>query len=512
MDTLGNLLYGFSICLSPMNLLYCFMGVLGGTLIGVLPGIGPPGALALLIPVTAKMPPEAAIIMLCGIMYGSMYGGSTTSILVNIPGEAASAITCLDGYTMARKGRAGPALGMSAMASYLAGTLSVFGLILFAPTLSHLALKFGPPEYFALMVFAFMILVFVSRGAMVKGLIMACLGVALGTIGLDPVRGIHRFTFGLPSLMDGVGLVQAMIGLFGISEVLVSMESIGLLKIYDAPIRNLLPTLQDWKESICGILRASGLGFFLGIIPGIGVVLPSVLSYGLEKRLSKDPAKFGAGFIGGVAAPEAANNAAAGGTLIPMLSLGIPTGASTAILLGALMTYGIHPGPLLIKESPEVFWGLVGSLYVGNVMLLILNLPLIGLWVKLTRVPYRYLSIVILLLCVIGSYGMAYSASDVLIMTAFGAIGYAAKKTGFEVTPMLFGLLLGPTLENALRRSLIISHGSFGIFLTRPICLMLIGVSVLILISPLFTRRRYGVESNRSDDQQEVVRCRSEGL
>jgi len=490
METISNLLYGFSICLQPINLLYCFIGVLVGTLIGVLPGIGPPGALALLIPITVKIPPESAIIMLCGIMYGAMYGGSTTSILVNIPGEAASVITCLDGYMMARQGRAGPALGISAIGSFIAGTISIFGLIFFAPVLSNFALKFGPPEYFSLMIFAFSLLIFVASGGMAKGIIMAVLGVALGTIGLDPTTGTHRFTLGLPCLMDGLGLVQAVIGLFGVSEILVSLETFIDREIYEKKIKGLLPTLQDWKDSIFPIIRSTVIGFFLGVIPGIGVVLPSFLSYGFEKKISKDPSKFGKGFIAGVAAPEAANNAAAGGTLIPMLSLGVPTGASTAIVLGALMIYGVQPGPLLIKESPQVFWGLVGSLYIGNLMLVILNLPMIGIWVRIIKIPYYLLSVLILLFCLIGSYSINYLAEDIIIMTLFGLIGYIAKKTDFEVTPMVFGLVLGPMLENALRRSLIISHGSFSIFFIRPISLIFIGISILTLFSPLFLKKR----------------------
>jgi putative tricarboxylic transport membrane protein len=490
MELIHQLTYGFSICLQPLNLFYCLIGVLAGTLVGVLPGIGPPGALALLIPVTVKIQPESAVIMLCGIMYGAMYGGSTTSILVNIPGEAASVITCLDGYVMARNGRAGAALGMAAMGSFVAGTISIFGLIFFAPTLANFALRFGPPEYFSIMVFSFTILVFIAGGSIAKGLLMAVLGITIGTIGLDPTAGINRFTFNLPFLMDGVGLVQAVIGLFGVSEILFSLDKYVKRDIYETKLKGLFPTLQDWKDCILPILRGTGVGFFLGTIPGIGVLLPTFLSYGLEKRISKDPGKFGKGFIAGVAAPEAANNAAAGGTLIPMLSLGVPTGASTAIVLGALMIYGIQPGPLLIKEAPQVFWGLVSSLYLGNIMLLILNLPLIGLWVKVLKIPYHLLSVLILIFCLIGSYGIGYSSADIIIMSLFGLIGYIAKKTDFELTPMVFGLVLGPMLENALRRSLVISNGSFGIFFTRPISLVFLGVSILFFLWTCFGKKR----------------------
>ncbi len=490
MDLIHNIFFGFGVCFQPINLLYCFLGVLIGTLVGVLPGIGPPGALALLIPITVQIRPESSVIMLCGIMYGAMYGGSTTSILVNIPGEAASVMTSLDGYQMARQGRAGPALGISAFGSFIAGTLSIFGLILFAPTLSGFALKFGPPEYFSLMIFSFSILIFITGASPVKGLMMAVLGIALGTIGLDPTAGINRFTFNQPSLMDGVGLVQAVIGLFGVSEILVSLETFVQGDIYDTTVKGLLPTRQDWKDSLKPILRATGIGFFLGAIPGIGVLIPTFLSYGVEKRISKEPEKFGTGFIAGVAAPEAANNAAAGGALIPMLSLGIPTGASTAIVLGALMIQGIQPGPMLISENPRVFWGLVASLYIGNIMLLVLNLPLIGLWVKLLKIPYYLLSVFILLFCLIGSYAINYAAADIIIMAAFGLIGYVAKKTDFELTPMVFGLVLGPMLENALRRSLVISIGNFGIFFTRPISLIFLVISLLFLLWNFFFKKR----------------------
>lgn len=490
MELIGNLFYGFSIALQPVNLFYCFLGVLVGTLVGVLPGIGPPGAIALLIPISVHFRPETAIIMLCGVIYGAMYGGSTTAILVNIPGEAPSIITTLDGYAMARQGRAGPALGISAMGSFIAGTLTIFGLILFATPLAAFALKFGPPEYFSLMVFAFVILISVAGGSLIRGMTSAVLGIALGTIGLDPNAGVNRFTFHIPSLMDGVGLVQAVIGLFGVSEILISLEAYVKSDIFDQKIKGLLPTLQDWKDSIFPILRASGIGFFLGTIPGIGPLLPTFVSYGLEKRISKDPSKFGKGFIAGVAAPEAANNAACGGVLIPMLSLGIPTGASTAIILGAFMIYGIQPGPLLIKEAPQVFWGLIASLYIGNAMLLVLNLPLIGVWVKLLKVPYHLLSVLMLLFCLIGSYAINYSAVDIVIMTLFGLIGYIAKKRDFDLTPMVFGLLLGPMMENALRRSLVLSHGSFAIFVTRPISLVAIGISIIVIFFTLLFRKR----------------------
>jgi putative tricarboxylic transport membrane protein len=489
LETLNNFIYGFGILLQPTNLFYCFLGCLMGTLIGVLPGLGPPGALALLIPYATHISPVSALIMLCGILYGAQYGGSTTSILVKIPGEPSSIMTCLDGYEMARQGRAGPALGIAAMGSFIAGTLSIFGLIFFSAVFSEFALQFGPPEYFSLMVFAFVALIFTASEAMIKGMIMAVLGVTLGTIGLDPVTGANRFTFRLPSLMDGVGLIQAVIGLFGVSEILVSLETYAKQEIFDKRIKGLLPTLQDWKDSILPIFRASGIGFFLGLIPGLGIALPSFLSYGLEKRISKDPSKFGKGFIAGVAAPESANNAASEANLIPMLSLGIPTTASTAIVLGALMICGVQPGPLFIKESPQIFWGLVASLYIGNLMLLVLNLPLIGLWVKVLKIPYYLLSVLILLFCLIGSYGISYVSDDIIIMTLFGLIGYVAKKTNFDATPLVFGLILGPMLENALRRSLQMSNGNLEIFFTRPISLLFTVISIILLISIFWIKK-----------------------
>ena len=490
MEPISQLWYGFSVALEPYNLFYVFLGVLVGTVVGVLPGIGPSGAMAILLPLTTKFPPETAIIMLCGIMYGGMYGGSTTSILMNIPGEPASVITCLDGYKMSQQGRAGPALGISAFGSYIAGTISIFGLIFLAPTLASFGLRFGPVEFVSLMIFAFIALSALAIGSQIKAMIMVTLGVMLGTIGLDVVSGEPRFTFGLMYLWDGLPLIPILMGLFGIGEILVSLERFGKVEIFEKKIKGLLPTLQDWKDSIFGILRATGLSFLVGIIPGSGVVIPTFLSYTLEKRISKEPSKFGKGFIGGVAAAEAANNAAANGALVPMLSLGIPHGPATALLLAGLMLHGIQPGPLLIKEAPQVFWGLIASLYVGNIMLLVLNLPLIGLWVRILKIPYQSLSVSILLLCLIGAYAYNNSAGDIITMVIFGIIGYIAKKTDFELAPMIVGLILGKMLEENFRRSLLISDGSFSIFLTRPISLVFVVLSMIALLVPLFLRRK----------------------
>lgn len=498
METIQNLLFGFSIAAQPINLLYCFCGVLVGTLIGVLPGIGPPAALSLLLPITFHVPPVSSVIMLAGIMYGAMYGGSTTSILVNIPGEAASVVTCLDGYQMARQGRAGPALGIAAFGSFIAGTISIFMLILFAPTLARFALRFGPPEYFSLMVLGLSILVYLAKGSILNALIMVCFGLILGTIGLDQMTGVPRFVYKMTVLMDGVGLVQVVIGLFGISEVLVNVETTFKQEIFKAKIKGLLPSREDWKRSIGPIGRGSVLGFFMGIIPGISVVIPTFVSYALEKKLSRHPEKFGTGMIEGVAGPESANNAASAGTLVPMLSLGIPTGAATALLLGALMIHGLRPGPLLIKESPEVFWGVVSSLYVGNLMLLILNLPLISLWVRVLKVPYSFLFSLILLFCLIGSYTINNNVDDGIIMIVFGLIGYLMRKFDYEAAPLVLGLVLGPMMENALRRSLLISEGSLGVFFLRPISAIFLIVALFILFSPLFLRKRGLGEELRS--------------
>jgi putative tricarboxylic transport membrane protein len=494
-EVFKDLLFGFGVVLQPMNLLYCFFGVLIGTLIGVLPGIGPPAALSLLLPITFHVPPVSTIILLAGIMYGAMYGGSTTSILVNIPGEAASVVTCLDGYQMARKGRAGPALGIAAFGSFIAGTITIFLLIFLAPTLAGFALRFGPPEYFALMVLGLSIMVYLARGSIVNALIMVCFGLILGTIGLDQMTGVPRFIYKSTTLMDGIGLVQVVIGLFGVSEVLLNVETTFKQEIFKTKIKGLLPNREDWRRSIGPIGRGSILGFFLGIIPGMSVVIPTFVSYVVEKKLSKHPEKFGTGVIEGVAGPESANNAASTGTLVPTLSLGIPTGASTALLLGALMIHGIRPGPLLIQESPEVFWGLVASLYAGNVMLLVLNLPLIGLWVKILKIPYHLLFSLILLLCIIGSYIINNNPYDVIIMVTFGLIGYLMKKFNYEAAPLVLALVLGPMMEKAFQRSLMISEGGFGIFFTRPISASFLIMALLILLSPLFLRRK-GLREN----------------
>ncbi len=485
MELFNYLGIGFSVALQPMNLFYCFIGVFIGTLVGVLPGIGPVGAMSLLLPITFNSTPEGAIIMLAGIYYGAMYGGSTTSILVNIPGEAASVVTCLDGYAMARQGRAGPALGMAAFGSFIAGTLSVIGLMLLAPPLAQFALRFGPPEYFTLMVMGVTILTYLAHGSMSKALIMAAFGIVLGLIGLDSISASPRFTFNKLELLDGIGLVPIVMGLFGISEVLLNIEQGIRREIVKTSLKGLLPTAKDWRDSTGPIARGSLLGFFLGILPGGGAVISSFISYAVEKRISREPERFGKGAIAGVAGPEAANNAATGGAFIPLMTLGIPSNVVIAMLLGAFMIHGVTPGPLLMKQNPQIFWGVIVSMYVGNAMLLILNLPLIGIWVKILKIPYKILFPLILLFCLIGVYSVSNSVFDIYIMLIFGILGYLMKKFEYEGAPLVLAFVLGPMMENNLRKSLIISQGDFSIFFTRPLAAVSLIISLALLLFPL---------------------------
>ncbi|MGE5511666.1 MAG: tripartite tricarboxylate transporter permease [Bacteroidota bacterium] len=483
MDILQGLVQGFSVILEPANLFYCFLGCLIGTLIGVLPGVGPLAALSVLLPVTFVLPPVGAVAMLAGIFYGAMYGGSTTSILVNIPGEAASVVTCLDGHEMARQGRAGAALGMAAIGSFIAGTLSVVGLTLFSPLLTSVALKFGPPENFAVISVGFIATVFMVQGSPAKGLIVMALGVFFACVGIDQVNGKERFTFGYVNLTNGFDLVPVVIGLFGVSEILMNMEQTAKQRVITEKIKGLLPTAQDWVQSWKPILRGSFLGFGLGVLPGGNPVTASFVSYALERRIAKDPQRFGKGAIEGVAGPESANNSAVAGGMIPLLSLGLPSNAVTALLLGALIIQNITPGPLLAAQHPDVFWGVIASMYLGNVMLLILNLPLIGLWVQLLRVPYRILFPLILLLSVVGSYAANKNVFDLWVMLGFGIGGYLLRKMEYELAPFAFAMVLAPQLEQALRQSLIMSHNNPIIFLERPIAAVLLLVAVALLVA-----------------------------
>jgi len=485
MDILASLAHGFSVALTPTNLVYCFIGVFIGTLVGVLPGIGPISAMSLLLPVTLSGTPESGIIMMAGIYYGSMYGGSTTSILVNIPGEATSVVTCLDGHAMAKQGRAGPALGIAALGSFMAGTTAIIGLMIFAPVLATFAVAFGPAEYFSLMVLGLVILTFLTQGSMTKSLLMASAGIVFGLIGLDSITAQPRMTFGRMELYDGIGLVPVVMGLFGVAEVLNNVEQTVQRTIATARIRNLLPSEEDWRRSIEPIRRGTALGFFLGIIPGGGAVISSFASYALEKRIAKSPERFGKGAIEGVAGPEAANNAAAGGAFIPLLTLGIPPNVVMALLLGAFIIHNVQPGPLLMTQNPNVFWGVIASMYIGNVMLLILNLPLIGMWVQVLRVPYKVLFPMIILFTIIGVYASSSNTFDLTVMMVFGVLGYLTRKLGYEAAPFVLAFVLGPLLENNLRKALIISQGELSTFVMRPISAACLALAVVLLVLPL---------------------------
>jgi putative tricarboxylic transport membrane protein len=489
-DILQSVVFGFQVALQPVNLLYCFFGVLIGTLVGVLPGLGPAGAIALLLPATFNVTPVSASIMLAGIYYGAMYGGSTTSILVNIPGESASVVTCLDGHQMALRGRAGPALGIAAFGSFIAGTFAVIALTFVGPFLAGIALKFGPPEYFALMIVGITVLTYLSSGSMVKSLMMAGVGLMLSGVGMDTISGKYRFAFNVERLLDGIGVVPLAMGLFGVTEVLSNLEIEIKRTILATPLQNLYPTREDWSEAGGPILRGSILGFFLGIIPGGGAVVASFASYAIEKKMSRHPEEFGKGAIAGVAGPESANNAAAGSSFIPLLTLGIPSNAVMAIFLGALMIHGLTPGPLLMTKAPDLFWGTIVSMYVGNAMLLVLNLPLIPLWARVLKVPYYLLYPLILLFCLIGSYSVENRVADIVTMLIFGVIGFLMKKCQYAGAPLILALVLGQRLETSLRRSLIMSQGDFSIFITRPISLCFLIIAALLLIVPALTQRR----------------------
>ena len=494
-----NILNGFAIALQPINLFYCFIGCLAGTLVGVLPGIGPTGAVALLLPATYRFNPISALIMMCGIAYGAAYGGSTTSILVNVPGEASSVVTCLDGYQMAKKGRAGPALGISALGSFIAGTVGVIGLMFLAPTLSRAALAFDSPDYFALMMMSLMFVTYLVRGSMIKALIMVGLGLVLGMVGMDALSGRERFTYGAVTLRDGIGIIPVVVGLFGVNEVLETLSSQVKTDILKIKIKGYLPTLQDWKDSGRPIVRGTFLGFIMGIFPGISPMIPTFLDYGIEKRLSKHPEKFGTGVIEAVAGPESCNNAAAVGSFVPLLSLGIPSNAFNAVLLGALMIYGLQPGPLLIKNHPDLFWGVVASMYIGNAMLVVFNLPMIPLWVKVLQIPANLLAILILIFCFLGSYSINNSIFDAVITFVFGVFGFVLKRYRFETPPLVLALVLGPLIEVAFRQTMIVSGGSFLVFIQRPICAFLMVVSLGIVITAFVKKRRFTESIGREE-------------
>jgi putative tricarboxylic transport membrane protein len=490
-ETLGNLAVGFSVALSPPVLFYAFLGCVVGTLVGVLPGVGPLAGISLLLPATFGLDATKAIVMLAGIYYGAMYGGSTTSILMRIPGEAASVMTCIDGYAMARKGRAGAALAIAAVGSYVAGTVSVVALMLLAPPLAAFALRFGPPEYFALLVLGLLVLAYMSSGSMLKALAMAVLGLLLGMIGIDQMTGYFRFAYGIVELGDGIGVVPVAVGLFGVAEILATAGQPTPPEILRPRLRELLPSRQEWRESAGPIARGTVLGFLIGIVPGSAHIISSFVSYAVERKLAKRPQEFGHGAVAGVAGPESANNAAASGAFVPMLALGVPSGPIPAVLLAALMVHGVSPGPFLITQQPQLFWGFIASMYVGNVVLLILNLPLVGVFVNLLRVPYPILYPSILVFCILGVYAVNSSVVDLWIMLVMGALGYLLKKLDFETAPIVLGVVLAPMLEMALRQSLAMSDGRYAIFMARPISGVLLasaGVLVLLGLRPLVTR------------------------
>ncbi len=482
----AGLLQGFQIALSPVNLLWCFIGSVLGTAVGVLPGLGPAATIALLLPVSMKMgSPITAIILMSGIFYGAMYGGSTTSILLNLPGEAASVVTCIDGHQMAKRGRAGAALGVAAIGSFIAGTVGVIGLTMMVPPLAEFALKFGPPEYVALTVLGLLLATYLAGTSPLRGLTMAIVGLILGSVGLDPLSGAVRFDFGIPDLQSNIDFVTIAMGLFGVGEILVSLEQSEAASILTTKIKNVFPTVADLARSGWAMFRGSVIGFLVGILPGGGAVLSSLISYAVEKKVSKHPEEFGHGAIEGVAGPEAANNSAASSSFIPLLTLGIPGNASTAMIFAALLIHGITPGPFLLKEHAPVFWGVVASMYIGNVMLLVLNLPLVGMWAQLLKVPYAFMAPMIMILTLVGVYSVNNSVFDIWVMLIMGVFGYLARKLKFDLGPLLLAFVLGPIMERSLRQALLMSHGSFGIFFTRPISGVLLGVAVLCVLGNL---------------------------
>jgi putative tricarboxylic transport membrane protein len=489
MDAMTHLLGGLAIALAPTNLLFCFIGVFIGTLIGVLPGIGPTGTIAILLPLTFGIPPTTAMIMLCGIYYGAQYGSSTTAILINCPGETSSVVTCLDGYRMALKGRAGAALGIAAIGSFIAGTISTIGLMLLAPPLARAALKLGPPEYFLVMILGLTVITQLG-GQPLKALIMGTLGLVASLVGSDPMTGTVRFAYGTIYLLDGIYIIPVVMGLFALSEVIVNMESMeDVAERVDFKykrLKELLPTAQDWRDSTGPILRGSALGFFVGILPGAGAAVSSFVSYAVERKISKHPERFGEGTIEGVAGPESANNAGVGGAMVPLLALGIPGNAITAMLAAALMIFGLQFGPLLFRSKPDLIWGVIASMYVGNAMLLILNLPLIKIWVKIIEIPNYILYPLIVVFIYVGTIASKGNIFDLWLTLAFGLLGYLGKHFGYPPAPFVLAFILGDMIEKNLRRAMALGRGNIGIFFERPLCIIILGIVLLILLYPVF--------------------------
>ena len=481
MDALQFLLNGFALALTPANLAFALIGCVLGTLIGVLPGVGPAAGTAILIPLTFKLEPAAAIIMLAAIYYGAMYGGTITSVLINVPGEAASVVTCLDGYQMARNGRGGAALGIAAMGSFIGGVFATVMLVIVALPLARLALKFGPPEFFALMLFGMCLVTGLAGRSLAAALLMTVFGLLLAMVGIDPVRGAPRFTAGIAELYDGVGFVPVVMGLFGVAEILITIES-RAAPVVSTRLAAMWPTREEWRRSYGPIGRGTVIGFFLGLIPGVGAVIPTFMAYIAEKRLSKTPERFGTGAIEGVAAPETANNAYANAAMVPLLVLGIPSSPTIAVLMGAFIINGITPGPFLFNEKPDLVWTIIASFFIGNAILLILNLPLVGLWASLLRLPYQYLCAGTLVFCIVGAYSLKGSVFDIGVMIAFGVVGYVLRKLDFPLAPAVLALILGPFMEKSLRTSLELSGGDFSIFVTRPLSAALLALAVAVII------------------------------
>jgi TctA family transporter len=496
MSFLDNLVLGFSVAFQLQNLFVCLIGVILGTLIGVLPGIGAIATIAMLLPLTFGLSPITAMIMLAGIYYGAQYGGSTTSILVNIPGEAASVVTCLDGYQMARQGRAGPALAVSAIGSFFAGCVATVAVAMFAPPLAEVALKFGPAEYFSLIVFGLVGATVLAHGSMLKAIAMVLLGLLVGTIGTDANSGVQRFSYGVMELADGIGFIGMTMGVFGISEIISNLELKGSREVFTDKNMRLMPSREDFRRMWKPILRGTAFGTALGILPGGGSILASFGAYAMEKKISRYGHEFGKGAIEGVAAPESANNAAAQASFIPMLTLGIPSNVVMALMIGALMIQGIAPGPQIMQEMPQLFWGLIASMWIGNAMLVILNLPLIGIWIRLLTVPYRFLYPAIMVFMAIGVIGVSNSPFDVLLMALWGIIGVVFSKLECEPAPLVLGLVLGPMLEENLRRTLMISQGDPMILFTKPISAFFLIAAVILLVivlAPAIRKKREAV-------------------
>ena len=493
MDLLNNLLLGLQTAMGFTNLFYCLIGVFLGTAIGVLPGLGPVATIAMLLPVTFGLPPVSALIMLSGIYYGAQYGGSTTAILVNLPGESSSVVTALDGYQMARQGQAGKALATAAISSFFAGTVCALLIALFAPPLAEVALKFGPAEYFSLMVLGLVASIVLASGSLLHALGMIVLGLILGLVGTDVNSGMARYSFDIPEMADGISFVIVAMGVFGLGEIISNLQHEATRSTVMNKVTGLMPTKEDLKRIVAPVLRGTALGAVLGILPGGGAMLSSFAAYSLEKKISKNSAMFGKGAIEGVAAPEAANNAGAQTSFIPMLTLGIPSNPVMALMIGAMILQGIQPGPSVMTEQPTLFWGLIASMWIGNIMLLVLNLPLIGLWVKMISVPYHFFFFFILVFCAIGTFSLSNSTFDVYLMALFGFLGYIFHKLGCEPAPMLLGFILGPMMEEYLRRALLISKGDATVLITRPISatmLLLAAVALTVVLLPALRKKR----------------------